>query len=107
MPLHPRDIELIRTIIREEIAAGHGRRDSTPAPTPDPRPAIAEKFCGTRAELAAATGLSRWALKAIASLSKGEQGCPFRGRGAYPSAIQAWVEAHPDFSAALAFPRAR
>lgn len=66
-----------------------------------------EKFCSTREALAEATGHTLWMLKAIAAESKGKADCPFRGRGAYPSAIKAWLKPRPGFRAVQALPRRR
>lgn len=62
---------------------------------------IAERYCGTRDLLAAATGLSKWQLKGIYRVTRDTPECPFSagGRGGYPSRILAWHRDHITFSA--------
>jgi hypothetical protein len=55
-------------------------------------------FCRKTAALIEATGYSLYFIRGIRRWSRNQPDNPFRGRGAHPSMVVAWVVNHPDFA---------
>jgi len=55
-------------------------------------------FCRNAAALIEATGYSQYFLRGIRRASRGKPDYPFRGRGAHPGMLRAWVARHPEFA---------
>lgn len=95
MSLTQRDLQVIDARILAKLQELLGQaiaRPQSPAFSPD------ERFCPNYAALKAATGLSVGMLQAIKRASRGKPDSPFRGRGAFPSHLTAWLAARPEFA---------
>lgn len=100
MALTKRDREEIQQMIAEGVRAQLRELLSGAVAPAAPAAAVVpgEQFCASYAGLKTATGLSVGMLQAIRRASRGQPDSPFRGRGAFPSHVTAWLAARPDFA---------